>query len=89
MVSIVPSRFAGLKIEDDDDEEEVRPKKSSKSHNKSKTPVNQSGKKQNKPQQQQVFVKFHSKNMFFLQCFIDFSEQKAKSTEEEEDKWCE
>lgn len=53
MVSIVPSRFAGLKIEDDDEEEETRPKKSNKNQNKSKagqqqTPANQNGKQGNK-----------------------------------------
>lgn len=55
MVSIVPSRFAGLKIEDDDEEEETRPKKSNKNQNKSKvgqqqqqTPANQNGKLGNK-----------------------------------------
>lgn len=51
MVSIVPSRFAGLKIEDDDDEETPMPKKTNKTQNKSKagqsqTPAN--GKQGNK-----------------------------------------
>lgn len=36
MVSIVPSRFAGLKIEDDDDDETPMPKKTNKNQNKSK-----------------------------------------------------
>uniref|UniRef100_A0A336LMC9 CSON012008 protein n=1 Tax=Culicoides sonorensis TaxID=179676 RepID=A0A336LMC9_CULSO len=57
MVTIVPSRFAGLKIEDDDEDEWQKPKHTHKKNdnkNKQQTPANQNGKqptKNKKPNQ--------------------------------------
>ncbi|XP_063695810.1 G kinase-anchoring protein 1-like [Culicoides brevitarsis] len=64
MVTIVPSRFAGLKIEDDDDNEEFLPKKSNKNLNckhklkqQQTLPANQSGKNSNKSKKTNQYKK--------------------------------